>query len=168
MKTVLLGNSGSGKTWLAERLSRLHSVPVVHLDDLFWMPGGFEHKRPQAERARMIASTRAQASWIVEGVYGQLAAPFLEDAQTLIWLDLDWHICERRLHARSAASELHMSRAQSSQGLAALLSWAASYDVRDDSMSRRGHGQLFNHFLGNKSRLRTEQELAAFLESVPA
>jgi hypothetical protein len=32
MKTVILGNSGSGKTWLAERLSKFHSVPVVHLD----------------------------------------------------------------------------------------------------------------------------------------
>lgn len=168
MKTVLLGNSGSGKTWLAERLARLHSVPVVHLDDLFWMPGGFEHKRPEAERARMIASARTQASWIVEGVYGQLAAPFLEDTDTLIWLDLDWHICERRLHARSAASELHMSRAQSSQGLAALVSWAASYDLRDDAMSRRGHGKLFDGFPGKKLRLLTEEDVSRYLAAVPS
>jgi adenylate kinase family enzyme len=163
MKTVILGNSGSGKTWLAERLSKFHSVPVVHLDDLFWTPGGFVHKRPEAERARMVESARTQASWIAEGVYGQLAAPFLEDAETLIWLDLDWPLCERRLHARSAASELHMLRAQSSQGLAALLSWAASYEARDDAMSRRGHGRLFDDFPGKKLRLLTEEDVSRYL-----
>jgi ATP-dependent protease Clp ATPase subunit len=38
MKTVIVGNSGSGKTWLAAKLAATTEVPVVHLDELFESP----------------------------------------------------------------------------------------------------------------------------------
>jgi hypothetical protein len=34
MKAVIVGNSGSGKTWLATNLAATTAVPVVHLDEL--------------------------------------------------------------------------------------------------------------------------------------
>jgi shikimate kinase len=163
MKTVITGNSGSGKTWLARQLSQKHAVPLVHLDELFWMPGGFDKKRPDSERGLLIEVARSQAAWIVEGVFGQLASQFLEDAGMLIWLDVDWPTCERRLHARGSESKSHMSRSQSSSGLAKLLAWASTYDSRDDAMSRRGHKALFDCFSRRKVYLPTEEEIGRFL-----
>jgi adenylate kinase family enzyme len=35
LRTVIIGNSGSGKSHLAGKLSGIHSMPVVSLDRLF-------------------------------------------------------------------------------------------------------------------------------------
>lgn len=163
MKTVIVGNSGSGKTWLATKLAATASVPVVHLDELFWRPGGFDKKRPPAETASLVQSARIGTGWVVEGVFGELAAEFLADADVLVWLDLDWAACEARLLARGAESKAHMARAQSEAGLAKLLDWASTYQSRYDTRSFSGHLTLFKAFDGSKAHLRSESEVAALL-----
>ena len=72
MRTVVVGNSGSGKTWLARRLAEKAGGLVVHLDEVFWLPGGFNEKRDPSEVSRLINAKRAETEWIVEGVYGNL------------------------------------------------------------------------------------------------
>ncbi len=72
MKIVIIGNSGSGKTWLAERLGNILSAPVVHLDDLFWEPGGFDKKRNIEHIELLIQQSKNEAAWIAEGVFGEL------------------------------------------------------------------------------------------------
>ena len=169
MRTVILGNSGSGKTWLAERLASGTSgtsVPAVHLDELFWQPGGFDQKRLPAETASLIKTARAASGWVVEGVFGELATPFLQDASALVWLDLNWTVCEARLRARGSESKPHMARPQSEAGLMALLEWASTYQNRDDSRSFAGHLALFQAFDGPKVRFSNEKEVSAFLEAV--
>lgn len=103
MRTIIIGNSGSGKTWLASRLSDASGGSVVHLDDLFWEPGGFNKKRPQETVAVMINEAKAKDSWIAEGVFGELAEQFFDRAQFLIWLDVDWHTCHARLWKRGSS-----------------------------------------------------------------
>lgn len=163
MKLVIVGNSGSGKTRLAKGLAAIASVPVVHLDELFWQAGGFDLKRPELEVASLMGSARAQPGWVVEGVFGELAAPFLQDASALIWLNLDWGICEARLRARGSESKAHMGRAQSEAGLARLLAWASTYPTRGDARSLAGHQALFTQFAGSKACLRSEAEVSDLL-----
>jgi adenylate kinase family enzyme len=166
MKTVIVGNSGSGKTWLAERLAAGASVPAVHLDELFWQPGGFDRKRLPTETSILVQTARSAPGWVVEGVFGELAKPFLEDAIALVWLDLDWAVCEVRLRARGSESKAHMARPQSEAGLATLLEWASTYKNRDDAMSFAGHRALFQAFDGPKARLSSEREVSDLLEAV--
>ena len=89
MKIVIIGNSGSGKTWLAKRLGIILSAPVVHLDDLFWEPGGFDKQRNIDQIELLIQQHKNEAAWIAEGVFGELAEHYLEDAMFLLWLDID-------------------------------------------------------------------------------
>ncbi|WP_431122122.1 hypothetical protein [Variovorax paradoxus] len=165
MKTVVVGNSGSGKTWLATKLAMATSLPVVYLDELFWQPGGFDQKRQPTETASLIKSARRGAGWVVEGVFGELAAEFLVDADVLVWLDLDWAICEARLLARGSENKAHMARTQSEAGLAKLLDWAANYQCREDTRSFSGHLALFNAFDRDKVHIRDESEVDALLEA---
>jgi adenylate kinase family enzyme len=46
MRIIIIGNSGSGKTWLARQLAEDAPCPVIHLDDIFWEPGGFDKPKP--------------------------------------------------------------------------------------------------------------------------
>jgi len=39
-RTVIIGNAGAGKSWLAGRMHAALSLPVSDLDDIHWLPGG--------------------------------------------------------------------------------------------------------------------------------
>lgn len=166
MKTIIIGNSGSGKTWLADRIASLTPSPVVHLDDIFWEPGGFNRKRTEEEVNHLIEKSMSAASWIVEGVFGDLAQHYFSDANCLVWMDFDWNICKARLEKRGSESRKHLGREQSAQGLRELIEWASHYDVRTDLRSRSGHEKLFNQFDKNRFLLKSEFSVNTFLKDV--
>lgn len=163
MKTAIVGNSGSGKTWLANALAKATAVQAIHLDAIFWKPGGFDEKRPKAETTRLTEEAAKRPAWIVEGVFGDLLMPFLSNAHVLIWLDPGWEVCEMRLHRRGTESKVHMERIQSDQGVAKLIAWASTYETRSDTTSKAGHSIIFNSFSGPKAILQNEDDASALL-----
>ncbi len=87
MKRILIiGNSGSGKSWLAARLAEQLTIREVNLDTIVWQPGGFNQKRPQHEIDHAIQTLAQEPSWVVEGVFGALAEQLLDAADTLLFL----------------------------------------------------------------------------------
>jgi len=164
MNVVIIGNSGSGKTWLATRLAACDPATVIHLDHLFWEPGGFDRKRNNDDVASLIKESKNIPPWVVEGVFGELAEWYLAEAAALIWLDLGWPQCRQRLEQRGSESKQHMARAQSEAGLNRLIAWASNYYSRHDSRSFQGHLNLFIRHTGIRIRLRSEEEVNALIE----
>jgi adenylate kinase family enzyme len=159
MKAIIIGNAGSGKTWLARRLADGIDTPTVHLDELFWEPGGFDVKRDQEEVDRLIEESKRTASWVVEGVFGELAERYFAEAELLIWLDIDWETCKTRLLARGSESKRHLGREQSEEGLKRLVDWASHYYDRGDLRSFVGHQSLMEKFPGKTLRLTSEEQV---------
>lgn len=166
MRAIILGNSGSGKIWLADRLAEHMTATVIHLDEFFWQPGGFSRKRSPIEVEELIAASKQSASWIVEGVFGELAARYLGDAGMLIWIDIDWATCRERLLARASESKRHMSREQSEKGLRDLIEWASLYYDRTDGRSWSGHKALFDGFRGDRLSLKSPEDVLEFVHSL--
>ncbi len=105
MKRILIiGNSGSGKGWLAARLAEGLTIREVNLDTIVWQKGGFNQKRPQHEIDHAIQTLAQEPSWVVEGVFGALAEQLLDAADTLLFLDLDWSVCRDSLLSRGSQS----------------------------------------------------------------
>ncbi len=161
MRAVIIGNSGSGKTWLAAKMAKEHNLPVIHLDDLFWQPGGFDRKRSNEDVLRRIERSKGERSWIVEGVFGELAELYLDQADLLVWLDIGWDICRRRLLERGSESKKHMAREQSAEGLRKLVEWASHYYGRNDLRSHSGHKAVFERFSGRKMQIQSVAEVNA-------
>jgi adenylate kinase family enzyme len=161
MRVVIIGNSGSGKTWLAAKMAKKDGLPVTHLDDLFWEPGGFDNKRPKETVLRLVEESRASHSWIVEGVFGELAKLYIDQADLLVWLDIDWDICRKRLLERGSESKKHMAREQSEEGLRKLVEWASRYYDRSGLCSHAGHRDLFERFCGRKIHARSVTQIDA-------
>jgi adenylate kinase family enzyme len=111
-RIVIIGNSGSGKSFLARRISAASGIQLIHLDRLFWLPGAFNQKRPVEIVDAEIASKAGEDEWVVEGVFGDLSEKFLHCADYLIWLDLPWPVCHANLMERGSESFKQCDTAQ--------------------------------------------------------
>jgi hypothetical protein len=89
-RILIVGNSGSGKSALADHLAARMGLPAVDLDLLHWENDGYGAKRDEEVAKRLTADAAAAARWIIEGVFGWMARVALPRATALLWLDLPW------------------------------------------------------------------------------
>lgn len=130
----------------------------------FWEPGGFDKKRSREKVELLIQQSKEGTSWVVEGVFGELAEQYLDVAELFVWLDIDWHICNTCIEERGSKSKMHLDREQSEEKLRELIDWASHYYDRQDLRSYEGHKALLEKFTGNKAHLRSERDVNKFME----
>lgn len=85
-RVMIIGQPGSGKSWLARRMGEITKLPVDHIDHIHWQPGWVE--RPGPEKDRLCAEVEAREEWIFEGGRSSTWPNRLRRADSLIWLDL--------------------------------------------------------------------------------
>ena len=100
LRTLVIGNSGSGKSSLAGRLGVLVHVPIFDLDSIHWKGDGFGAKQDEDVARQRVADLAATQRWVIEGVYGWLAEVAVPRATALVWLDVSWDVCREGLIAR--------------------------------------------------------------------
>lgn len=108
-RVAVFGTTGSGKSWLAERLADRTGLRVVELDALFWgrdwQPATLDLFRHRVE------SEISDDGWIVVGIYGQVRDLVWPQADTLVWLDLPlsvvmWSLLRRTVKRAVTREEL--------------------------------------------------------------
>jgi len=160
-RIVIIGNSGAGKSRLADALANLVRVPVIDLDLLHW-EDGYGRKRNEDAARQMTLEVSNQPRWIIEGVFGWLAEVALPKATGLIWLDLPVSLCRAGLLARG------QRRGATVQDAADLMTWAEAYWTRQTPSSFAGHSKIFNDFSGTKFRLENREQIAQLLANLRA
>jgi adenylate kinase family enzyme len=100
-RIVIIGATGSGKSYLAEQIGRDLHLPVTDLDEHFWLPGW------QPETITMfhtkVAAIATQPAWILTGNYSQVRELIWPAADCIIWLDYPFYKVLGRLLYRSIA-----------------------------------------------------------------
>jgi adenylate kinase family enzyme len=98
----LSGGPGSGKSYVAAKISAAYGITPYALDDLFWDPSAATYgvqADPQT-RDQALAAIVAQDAWVIEGAYYKWLTPSFERADLIIilnpsvWLR-DWRIVKR-------------------------------------------------------------------------
>jgi adenylate kinase family enzyme len=105
-RILVIGSAGSGKSTLSRYLGEKLSIPVIHLDRIYWKPEWVEPgKEEWLERVRDVIS---EESWIIDGNYSGTLAVRLEACDTIVFLDMSrltclWRVLYRalRYHGRS-------------------------------------------------------------------
>jgi adenylate kinase family enzyme len=121
LRTLVIGNSGSGESPLDEGLGALIDAPVFDLDLIHWIDNGFGAKQEEDVARQKVANLTATERWVIEGEYGWLAEVAVPRAPALIWLDIPWEVCREGLLApgrRRGRTEVDFSE---------LLKWAEAY-----------------------------------------
>ena len=90
MKIRIIGCSGSGKTYLAKRLSDKYSIPNFDLDDIQWdnSQNSYGVKMPIEKRGQMLNDILQHSDWIIDGVYYAWVQKSFEDADVIYVLDM--------------------------------------------------------------------------------
>ena len=120
-KILIIGNGGSGKTYLAKYLSKKYEIPLLHLDKEYWQNGWDKYPVKRfIKRSRNFILTND--SWIIEGT----PIPDLEfrvvNADLIIFLDINKFICILRVLIRACKYKLFTTKDTSSSP-AAKVNW---------------------------------------------
>jgi adenylate kinase family enzyme len=90
-RIIILGPCGAGKSTLARRIGERLSLPVVHLDTLFWRPGWVQTESNWFHE--QVAEAVKGDAWVMDGNYtGSHLHLRLSRAHAVIWLDLPRHV----------------------------------------------------------------------------
>ena len=158
LRTLIVGNSGSGKSWLAERIANRMGSPCIDLDSIHWLPGGYNVARERNEALQLLRDAAKADRWVIEGIYGSLVNEIRTESTALIWLCLDEVECVENIRQRG------IRRGGDAASFAALLDWASTYRSRQGSSSYIGHQKLFDDYGADKRVLRSRNAVTAFLD----
>lgn len=106
MKIHIIGPSGAGKTYLAQRLSEKCGIPSYELDDLFWNNEGYSGKRASEIRDAMLAEILQKDNWIIEGVQYAWVGESFAQADVIYLLDPPAWLCRARIVRRFVQRKL--------------------------------------------------------------
>jgi len=90
-RILIIGCGGSGKSTLARRLGERLSLPVWHLDRLFWRSGWVNVSNDEFDnRLRDVLNTPC---WVIDGNYDRTLPQRLLSCDTVIYLDYSRFTC---------------------------------------------------------------------------
>lgn len=158
-RTIILGNTASGKSWLSRRLGEKLSTIVVDLDQIRWVDGDYSRKENMQDAIAKTSEKAKFDQWIIEGVYGWLVSPIIDRVTCLIWTDITWSESRKNLLARETA----LGAAGNFEELEA---WSEDYWNRQSASSYNAHLAIYEGFTGPKFRLLNMNETSNFIEKI--
>jgi adenylate kinase family enzyme len=132
-KIHIIGGPGSGKSYIATKLSKMLGLPMHELDNFFWDHESeyFGSQTPAAKRAEKLSNVFAQEKWIIEGVYYSWLEESFRQADYIFVLKTNVYVRDWRIVKRFILRKVKLASSQRKENLKTLvdlLKWNHSYD----------------------------------------
>ena len=110
MKIHIIGCSGTGKTYLAKKLSNKYNIPHYDLDNIYWDNSSEKYglKTEFEKRDNLLQNIFEKDAWIVEGIYYKWLEQSFKDADIIYILDLPKYIYKFRIIKRFIKRKLKL------------------------------------------------------------
>jgi adenylate kinase family enzyme len=154
MRLLIMGNSGSGKSYRARALAEQHGLAHLDLDTIVWEPGRIAVPRaPEQVRADLLAFIARHEAWVAEGCYGDLVEAALPYCSELVFMNPGREVCLENNRRRPWEPHKYESMEAQQSKLGFLLEWVGGYEEREDAMSYAYHRRVFDGFNGDKTEV---------------
>lgn len=90
-RIIIVGNNGSGKSFLSKELSVITGLPLIHLDVEFWKPNW--EKTLKDEWIKKQMDFIAKDKWIIDGNHCSTMELRFKTADMIIFLDFNRFVC---------------------------------------------------------------------------
>ncbi|MBN2351560.1 MAG: hypothetical protein JXD23_03250 [Spirochaetales bacterium] len=142
MKIHIIGPSGSGKSFMARKLSAETGIPVTELDDIFWdnRIESYGLKRSPQERDRLLHKVLEDDDWIIEGVYYSWLEKPLRTADRVLFLYPPYPLQVLRIIRRFLLRKIGLLRTKKKETLKSLLDllkWNRLYNIEAAGFIKR-------------------------------
>jgi adenylate kinase family enzyme len=97
-RIAIIGNAGSGKSTLTQKLHKILHLPVYHLDKYFWKPN-WVHPNPD-EYKKIHDQLCDQDAWIMDGMNLRVLEYRIGRADIIVFLDIPRYRCFWRIFKR--------------------------------------------------------------------
>lgn len=135
MKIHIIGCSGSGKTYLANALSKKYTIPHFDLDDIQWDNNakGYGKKRPLDERKALLQEILFNNEWIIEGVYYDWVQQSFDEADKIYVLNTPGYLYKSRIIMRSIKRKLGIQKGKKEtlKSVYNLLKWTETFQNKN-------------------------------------
>ena len=131
MKIYIIGCSGTGKTYLAKKLSNKYNIPHYDLDNIYWDNSLQKYgiKTEIEKRDKLLQDILEEDSWIIEGIYYKWLEQSFKDADIIYVLDLQKYIYKFRIIKRFIKRKLRLEagKKETLKSLLNLLKWTDKF-----------------------------------------
>lgn len=132
MKIRIIGNSGSGKSYWAKRLSERYKISHYDLDDIVWNNRSNEYgvKNSREDRDKLLNTILERKDWIIEGVYYGWCQSTFEEADCILVLQVPRRVYCYRIIKRFLKRKLGLEegKKESLKSLKELLCWTKKWE----------------------------------------
>lgn len=100
MKILIIGNGGTGKSTLAQKMGKDLAIPVTYLDLIMWDKNW--DRMPEREFSKALAKITPTKDWIIEGWgYHSTLNSRIEKADVVIYLQYPLAFCLKSVLERN-------------------------------------------------------------------
>ena len=136
MKIHIIGCSGSGKTYLANALSKKYNISYFDLDDIQWDNNAKEYgkKRTLDERKALLQEILYNNDeWIIEGVYYAWVQQSFDEADKIYVLDMPGYLYKSRIIMRSIKRKfgIQKGKRETLKSVYNLLKWTETFQNKN-------------------------------------
>ncbi len=90
-KVIVIGCSGSGKSYFSRKLSEKTGLPLYHLDMIWWKEDGTNVERDEFDSR--LSEIFLGDEWIIDGNYIRTMERRMKECDTVFFLDLSTEDC---------------------------------------------------------------------------
>lgn len=135
MKVHIIGYSGSGKSFVAEEISKKYKINHYDLDNLFWDNNSDKYGVPMKceKRNEILKTIVNEENWVIEGVYYKWLKESFEKADYIFLLEKNIYVCYIRIIKRFIKRKLKIEKGKKEniQSLIGLLKWTRHYKKKE-------------------------------------
>lgn len=128
MKIHIIGSSGSGKSYFAEKLSKKFNIPHYDLDDIEWKRK-YDVDNDPLTKEKLLNEILKKDDWIIEGVYHTWCGKCFLDADKIFILNTSKTLCKVRVLRRyiKRLFKLEKGKVSTFKDLLGLLNWVDEF-----------------------------------------